>query len=67
MAADDPSRAVLLDPIKPKLKALETECLKQTYDEALSNIAFNVNLRRYAPLPPPTPRTMPLSPVGPDS
>jgi hypothetical protein len=65
MAADDPSRAVQLDPIKPKLKALETECLKQKYSEALSNIAFNVNLRRYTP--PPTPPAMPLCPVGPQN
>jgi hypothetical protein len=39
--------AVQLDPIKPKLKALGTKHSKLQYDELLSNVAFNFNVRRY--------------------
>ena len=39
--------AVQVDPINPTVKASGTKCLKQEYDEALSNFAFNDNLRRY--------------------
>ena len=34
-------------PIKPTLKAPGTKRLKLKYDEALKNLAFNFNLRRY--------------------
>ena len=33
--------------MKPELKALGAMLLKLGYDEALSNFAYNVNLRRY--------------------
>ena len=36
-----------VDPIKPTLKAPRTKRLKLNYNELLSNVAFNVNLRRY--------------------
>jgi hypothetical protein len=39
---------VLVDPIKPTLKAPETKRLKLKYDELLSPFAFNFNLRRYS-------------------
>jgi len=40
-------RAVQVDPIEPTLKAPGTKRLKLKYDVALSNFAFNFNLRRY--------------------
>jgi len=39
-------RAVQLDPIKPKLKAPETQRLKLKVHELLSSFAFKFNLRR---------------------
>ena len=39
-------RAVQVDPIKPTLKAPGTKRLKLKYDEPLSKIAFEFNLRR---------------------
>ena len=36
-----------IDPIKPTLKAPGTKRLKLNFDEPLSNVAFNFNLRRY--------------------
>jgi len=42
-----PGRAVLADPIKPKLKLPGTKRLKQICDEQLSKIAFKSRLRRY--------------------
>jgi len=41
-------RAVQVEPMKPVFKAPGTELLKLQYDETLSNLAFNVNLRRYS-------------------
>jgi len=41
-------RVVQVDPIKPKLKLLETRRLKLNYDEPLSNVGFRFNLRRYS-------------------
>jgi len=38
---------VQVDPIKPKLKLPGTNRLKLQCDEPLSNIALNINLRRY--------------------
>jgi len=38
---------VRVDPINTTLKAPGTKRLKLEYDEALSNFAFNFNLRRY--------------------
>jgi TPR repeat protein len=40
-------KAVQVDPIKPTLKAPGTKRLKPKYDQPLSSIAFNFNLRRY--------------------
>jgi hypothetical protein len=40
--------AVHVDPIKPKLKAPGTKCLKLEFDELLSIFAFKINLRRYS-------------------
>ena len=40
-------RAVQVDPIKPTLRALGTQCLKLTSDGPLSNLALKINLRRY--------------------
>jgi len=42
-----PGRAVQIDPIKPTLKAPGAKRLNLKYDELLSNVAFNFNLRRY--------------------
>jgi len=39
---------VQVDPIKPALNAPGTKRLKLMYDGALSNFAFNFNLRRYS-------------------
>jgi hypothetical protein len=39
--------AVQVDPIKPKLKPPGTERLKLNCGDALSNVAFKFNLRRY--------------------
>ena len=36
-----------VDPIKPTLKAPGTKRLKLEYDDLLSSVAFNFNLRRY--------------------
>jgi hypothetical protein len=41
------SRAVQVDPIKPKLKPPGTKRLKLEHDVPLSNFAFKFNLRRY--------------------
>jgi len=38
---------VQVDPLKPILKAPGTKRLKLKYDQLLSNLAFNFNLRRY--------------------
>jgi hypothetical protein len=38
---------VQVDPIKPTLKAPETNLLTLEYDGPLSNFAFKTNLRRY--------------------
>jgi hypothetical protein len=38
---------VLVDPLKPILKAPKTKRLKLKYDEPPSEFAFNFNLRRY--------------------
>ena len=40
-------RAVQVDPVRPTLKAPRTKRLKLKYDELLSNVSFNFNLRRY--------------------
>jgi len=41
--------AVQANPIKPStLKAPGTKRLKLKYDEVLSSVAFNLNLRRYS-------------------
>jgi hypothetical protein len=45
--ADPPGRAVQVDPIKPALKVPGNNRLKLRYDEPLSNVAFEFNLRRY--------------------
>jgi len=45
-------RAVQVDPIKPPLKPPGTWRLKLKYDEPLSNLAFNFNLRHYSWAPP---------------
>jgi hypothetical protein len=37
-----------VDPIKPKLIAPGTKCLKLKYDEPLSSFAFKIKLRRYS-------------------
>jgi hypothetical protein len=39
---------VQVEPMKPVLKAPGTKRLKLTYDGLFSNVAFNINLRRYA-------------------
>jgi hypothetical protein len=39
---------VQVDPIKPTLKASGAKRLKLKYDEPLSNVAFEFNLRRYS-------------------
>jgi len=39
--------AVQVDPVKSMLKAPGTKRLKLKYNELLSNIALNFNLRRY--------------------
>jgi len=39
-------RVVQVDPIKPASKATGHKRLKLRYDELLSNVAFNFNLRR---------------------
>ena len=36
-----------VEPIKPALNAPGTKRLKLTYDKMLSNVAFDINLRRY--------------------
>jgi hypothetical protein len=38
---------VQVAPIKPTLKAPETQRLKRKYDKLLSSLAFRFNLRRY--------------------
>jgi len=45
--AADPGEAVLVDPVKPMLKAPGTKRLKLHYDAPLSSFAFKINLRRY--------------------
>ena len=37
-----------LTPGRPRLDRAWFQCLNLTYDKALSNVAFNCNLRRYA-------------------
>ena len=44
-----PGRAVQVDPIKPAFKPPGTKRLKLIYDGPVSNVAFNINLRRYNP------------------
>jgi len=39
--------AVQVEPIKSKLKAPGTKCLKLKVDNLLSSVAFECNLRRY--------------------
>jgi len=39
---------VQVDPIKPMLKPPGTKRLKPKYDEPLSSLTFNFNLRRYS-------------------
>jgi hypothetical protein len=43
-----PGRAVQVDPIKPTLKAPQSERLILQYDEPPANFAFTFNLRRYS-------------------
>ena len=43
-----PGRAVQLEPMKPMLKPPGTKRLKLSFDEPLSNVALNLNVRRYA-------------------
>jgi len=40
-------RPVLVDPIKPTLKAPGTKRLKLDFDEVLSNFTFKFDSRRY--------------------
>ena len=40
-------KAMQVDPLTPKLKALGSRRLKLKYGKLLSNFAFNFNLRRY--------------------
>jgi len=47
-ATCEPGRAVQVDPIKPTLKALETQFLKLKHDSLFSNFAFNFNMRRHS-------------------
>ena len=46
-------RAVRVDPIKPTLKAPGTKRLNLEYDEVLSNVAFDINMRLYTMEPVP--------------
>ena len=46
-AAAHQGRAVQVEPIKPTLKAPGSERSKLKYDEPLSTLAFNFNMRRY--------------------
>ena len=57
--APGPGRAVQVDPIKPTLKAPGGERLKPKYDDVLSNLGVNFNLRRYTLAAPPLPRPPP--------
>jgi hypothetical protein len=49
-----PGGAVQVYSIKPTLTAPGNERSKLKCDEPLSNFAFNFNLRRYTPAPPPS-------------
>ena len=48
-------KAVHVETMKFMLNAPGTKLLKLNYDEPLSMFAFNVNLRRYTPVPAPAP------------